>query len=157
MAAQASTPGKKRLLAAASGGGHWIELLRLRPAFDGWDVAYVSMFENYTSAVPGCRYYVVPDASRFDKLALGKVMLKAIGIMLRERPHAIVTTGSAPMLTFLLLGRLMGVKTLWIDSIAQSEELSSSGKVAKRLAHTVLSQWPDVAEAEGIAWGGAVL
>jgi UDP-N-acetylglucosamine:LPS N-acetylglucosamine transferase len=148
---------KKRLLAVASGGGHWIELLRLRQAFEGWDVAYVSMFENYTSAVPGARYYTVPDASRFDKLAFGKVMLKATGIMLRERPHAIVTTGSAPMLAFLLLGRLMGTKSLWIDSIAQAEELSSSGKLAKRLANQAIAQWPAVAEAEGIDCWGAVL
>lgn len=148
---------KKRLLAVASGGGHWIELLRLRPAFADWDVAYVSMFENYTSAVPGARYYTVPDASRFDMLAFGKVMIKAIAIMLRERPHAIVTTGSAPMLAFLLLGRLMGVKSLWIDSIAQAEEMSTSGKLAKRLANTAIAQWPAVAEAEGIECWGAVL
>lgn len=146
-----------RLLVAASGGGHWIELLRLRPAFEGWDVAYVSMFENYVSAVPGARYYTVPDASRFDKLAFPKVFLKALKIMLRERPDAIVTTGSAPMLSFLAIGRAMGAKTLWIDSIAQAEELSSSGKLAKKIAHRTVSQWPDVARKEGVDCWGAVL
>jgi UDP-N-acetylglucosamine:LPS N-acetylglucosamine transferase len=148
---------KKRLLAIASGGGHWIELLRLRPAFEGWDVAYVSMFENYTSAVPGARYYTVPDASRFDKLAFPKVFAKALPIMLKERPDAIVTTGSAPMLAFLLLGKLFGTRTLWIDSIAQAEEMSSSGKVAKKLATKAIAQWPEVARAEGIESWGAVL
>jgi UDP-N-acetylglucosamine:LPS N-acetylglucosamine transferase len=149
--------GRKRLLALASGGGHWIELLRLRPAFDGWDVAYVSMFENYTSAIPGARYYTVPDAHRFDKLAFVKVMAKALPIMLRERPHVIVTTGSAPMLAFLVLARLMGTRTLWIDSIAQAEEMSSSGKLAKRLATKAVTQWPEVAAAEGLDCWGAVL
>lgn len=148
---------KKRLLAIASGGGHWIELLRLRPAFEGWDVAYVSMFENYTSAIPGARYYTVPDASRFDKLAFPKVLARALPIMLKERPHAIVTTGSAPMLAFLLIARLMGTKTLWIDSIAQAEELSSSGKVARKLATKTVAQWPEVARAEGLDSWGAVL
>jgi len=146
-----------RLLAIASGGGHWIELLRLRSAFAGWDVAYVSMFENYVSAVPGARYYTVPDASRFDKLAFPKVALKALRIMLKERPDAIVTTGSAPMLCFLALARLMGAKTLWIDSIAQAEEMSSSGKIAKRLASQAVCQWPEVAKAEGLESWGAVL
>jgi UDP-N-acetylglucosamine:LPS N-acetylglucosamine transferase len=148
---------KKRLLALASGGGHWIELLRLRPAFEGWDVAYVSMFENYTSAIPGARYYTVPDASRFDKLALPKVLAKALPIMLKERPHAIVTTGSAPMLAFLLIAKLMGTKTLWIDSIAQAEEMSTSGKLAKKLATKTVAQWPGVAKAEGLDCWGAVL
>jgi UDP-N-acetylglucosamine:LPS N-acetylglucosamine transferase len=146
-----------RLLAVASGGGHWIELLRLRRAFAGWDVAYVSMFDNYSSAVPGARYYTIPDASRFDKLAFPKVAAKAVRIMLKERPDAIVTTGSAPMLCFLLLARAMRTKTLWIDSIAQAEDMSSSGRVAKTLANVAVAQWPNVAEAEGIPYWGAVL
>lgn len=145
------------LLAIASGGGHWIELLRLRPAFAGWDVTYVSMFDNYRSEIAGARYYTIPDASRFNKAAFLKVVITAFGIMLRERPKVIVTTGSAPMLSFLLLGKLTGAKTLWIDSIAQSEELSSSGRVAKRLATQTISQWPIVAEREGVAHWGAVL
>ena len=149
--------GQPRLLAAASGGGHWIELLRLRPAFEGWDIAYVSMFENYAAAVPGLRLHTVPDASRFDKLAFLKVFLRAVPIMLKERPRAVVTTGSAPMLAFILLGRLMGARTLWIDSIAQAEEMSSSGRLAKRLAHTVVAQWPEVAAREGIPCWGRVL
>jgi UDP-N-acetylglucosamine:LPS N-acetylglucosamine transferase len=148
---------RPRLLAIASGGGHWIELLRLRKAFEGWDTAYVSMFENYVSAVPGARYYTVPDASRFDKMAFPKVAIKALGIMLKERPDAIVTTGSAPMLCFLLLGKLMGVKTLWIDSIAQAEDMSSSGRVAKKLATKAVCQWPNVAQKEGLDCWGAVL
>jgi UDP-N-acetylglucosamine:LPS N-acetylglucosamine transferase len=146
-----------RLLAAASGGGHWIELLRLKRAFEGWDVAYVSMFDNYVSAVPGARYYTVPDASRFDKLAFFKVAVKALRIILKERPDAIVTTGSAPMLWFLLFGRLIGAKSLWIDSIAQAEEMSSSGRIAKKLATVAVAQWPEVARAERIECWGAVL
>jgi UDP-N-acetylglucosamine:LPS N-acetylglucosamine transferase len=100
---------------------------------------------------------VVPDASRFDKFAFLKVGLRAVGIMLKERPQAIVTTGSAPMLCFLLLARLMGCKTLWIDSIAQTEEMSSSGKIAKKLATRVICQWPEVARQEGLEFWGAVL
>lgn len=148
---------KPRLLAVASGGGHWIELLRLRPAFAGFDIAYVSMFENYSSAVPGARLYTVPDASRFDKAAFLKVALRAVGIMAKERPHAVVTTGSAPMLLFILLGRMIGARTLWIDSVAQAEEMSSSGRIARRIAHRTVSQWPDVAAREGVDFWGSVL
>ncbi len=146
-----------RLLAIASGGGHWIQLQRLRPAFAGHDVAWVSMFDNYAAMVPGERYYSIPDASRFDLPAFLPVVAGAIAILLRERPHAIVTTGSAPMLAFLLLGRLIGARTLWIDSIANSERLSTSGRIARRIAHRTLSQWPEVARAEGVGFWGAVL
>jgi UDP-N-acetylglucosamine:LPS N-acetylglucosamine transferase len=146
-----------RLLAVASGGGHWIQLLRLRDAFAGFETAYVSMFENYADAVPGARLYTIPDASRFDKLSFVKVGLKALWIMAKERPRAIVTTGSAPMLSFILLGRLIGARTLWIDSIANAERMSSSGRLARKLAHRTVSQWPEVAAAEGVECWGSVL
>lgn len=148
---------KPRLLALASGGGHWIQLLRLRPAFAGFDVAYVSMFDSYADTVGGARFHRVPDASRFDLKSFTPVFARAVRILKEERPAAIVTTGSAPMLAFILLGRLTGRRTLWIDSIANSERLSSSGRLARRLAHKVVSQWPDVAEREGVECWGRVL
>lgn len=146
-----------RLLALGSGGGHWVQLLRLRPAFEGFEVVYVTMFESYAAAVPGCRLHIVPDASRFDLKGFIPVFWHTFSILLRERPDAIVTTGSAPMLLFLLFGRLLGARTLWIDSIANSERMSSSGRLAKRFAHKVVSQWPEVAAAEGVDCWGAVI
>lgn len=148
---------KPKLLALASGGGHWVQLQRLRPAFDGFETVYVSMFDSYAEQVAGSRYYVVPDASRFEVRSFAPVFAKAVRILLRERPKALVTTGSAPMLAFVLLARFMGVRTLWVDSIANSERLSSSGRLAKWLAHRVVSQWPDVAEREGVGCWGAVI
>lgn len=149
--------GKLKLIALASGGGHWVQLQRLRPAFGEFETVYVSMFESYAEQVAGSRYYIVPDASRFDIKSFAPVFLKAVRILLRERPNALVTTGSAPMLAFVLLARLMGARTLWIDSMANSERLSSSGRLAKRIAHRVVSQWPEVAEREGIECWGAVI
>jgi hypothetical protein len=61
------------------------------------------------------------------------------------------------MLSFILLGRLTGARTLWIDSIANSERMSSSGRLARKLAHRTISQWPEVATAEGVECWGSVL
>ncbi len=99
----------------------------------------------------------MPDASRFDIKSFAPVFFKAVAILVKERPKTLVTTGSAPMLAFVLLARLMGARTLWIDSIANSERLSSSGRLAKKIAHRVVSQWPEVAEREGVACWGAVI
>lgn len=148
---------RPKLLALASGGGHWVQLQRLRPAFKDFETVYVSMFASYAAQVEGSRFYVVPDASRFDLKSFAPVVMRALAIFWKERPRAVVTTGSAPMLAFILLGRLIGARTLWIDSIANSERLSTSGRMAKRLAHTCVSQWPEVAAKEGVPCWGAVL
>jgi UDP-N-acetylglucosamine:LPS N-acetylglucosamine transferase len=148
---------KPKLIALASGGGHWVQLQRLRPAFAEFDTVYVSMFDSYADQVAGSPYYTVPDASRFDVKSFAPVFAKAMWILLKERPRRLVTTGSAPMLAFVLLARLMGARTLWVDSIANSERLSSSGRLAKRIAHRVVSQWPEVAAREGVQCWGAVI
>lgn len=145
------------ILAGASGGGHWIELLRLRPAFAGFDVVYISTFENYAKAVPENRFHAVPDASRFSVRAFLPIFIRAMGILRTERPTAIVTTGSAPMLPFVLLGRLFGVKSLWIDSISSTQHMSMSGRLAKRIATKAIAQWPALADAEGIDYWGKVI
>jgi UDP-N-acetylglucosamine:LPS N-acetylglucosamine transferase len=148
---------RPKLIALASGGGHWVQLQRLRPAFKDFETVYVSMFESYADQVVGNRVYTVPDASRFDLKSFAPVFWRALKVMLRERPQAVVTTGSAPMLAFIVLGRLMGCRTLWIDSIANSERMSSSGRLAKRLANRCISQWPEVAAREGVECWGAIL
>lgn len=146
-----------RLLAIASGGGHWVQLRRLVPAFEGFDVAYVSTFDHYVTQVAGHRYYVVPNASRFELKGFLPGAWRALKILWRERPDAIVTTGSAPMLAFLLLGRMLGARTLWVDSLANPERMSSSGKIARFFAHQTISQWPEVAQREGLRYWGSVL
>ena len=83
---------RPKLIALASGGGHWVQLQRLRPAFEEFETVYVSMFESYAEQVAGSRYYVVPDASRFDLRSFAPVFWRALKIMLRERPRAVVTT-----------------------------------------------------------------
>jgi UDP-N-acetylglucosamine:LPS N-acetylglucosamine transferase len=148
---------RARLLAIASGGGHWVQLQRLCPAFEGFEVTFVSTFDHYVTQVDGHRFYVVPNASRFELKGFLPGMWRALKILCRERPDAIVTTGSAPMLAFLLLGRMIGAKTLWVDSLANPERMSSSGRLARKIAHQTVSQWPEVADAEHVGYWGSVL
>lgn len=145
------------LLAAASGGGHWIELLRVRPAFEGWNVVYVSTFDTHASELSSERLRTLPDATRFQKWALVRAAMRALVVVAQERPDAIVTTGSAPMLMLILFGRLFGARTLWIDSIAQSEEMSLSGRIARYVAHKCVVQWPSVTRHKSVEYWGSVI
>jgi UDP-N-acetylglucosamine:LPS N-acetylglucosamine transferase len=143
-----------KILAIASGGGHWVQLLRLRPAFEGAEVVYASVHPSTRDEVPGHRYYAFKDASRKNKLAFIPVTVRMLWIVLRERPRVIVTTGAGPALVCIAIGRLLGARTLWIDSIANCRELSMSGKAATRVAHKCVSQWRDVARASGLEYWG---
>ena len=148
---------RPRLLAVASGGGHWVQLLRLRPAFEDARVTYVTVRRSYASDVPGEDLRVVPDATRWNKFKLLLMAAKILWIVLAVRPDVVISTGAAPGHFAIRFGRLVGARTCWIDSIANAEELSLSGRKIRRHATKVLSQWADVAEAEGVEHAGSVL
>lgn len=147
----------KRILAIASGGGHWVQLLRLRPAFEGCRVAFVTVNPAYRSDVGDASFYVVNDATRWDKAGLVRMALRLVFVLLRERPHVIVSTGAAPGFFAIRLGKLLGARTVWLDSIANVERLSLSGEKIGRHADLWLTQWPHLARPGGPIYTGAVL
>lgn len=147
----------RRILAVASGGGHWVQLLRLRPAFEGQRVAYATVRAEYRQDVPGSRLFVIPDATRWSKLALVRQAATLAWIMLRVRPHVVISTGAAPGYFAIRLGRLVGARTCWIDSIANVEHLSMTGQIIGKHAHLWLTQWPHLATPNGPACVGSVL
>lgn len=147
-----------RILAVASGGGHWTQLKRLRPAFEGLDVVYVSVLAGNREDVPNCRYYTVMDASRAEKLNFLILVTQCLYVLVRERPNVVITTGSAPGFVMVALAKtIFRARTMWIDSIANSEELSLSGRQAGRFADVWLTQWPTLARDDGPRFWGAVL
>lgn len=148
---------KPKLLAIASGGGHWVQLLRLLPAFDGCDVAFVTVNDAYRSQVPDHRFYSITDATRWNKLKLVTMALHLAWIVLKERPDVAISTGAAPGYVGLRLARMLGARIIWIDSIANVEELSLSGKRIGRYAHLWLTQWPHLAQPAGPRYYGGVL
>lgn len=147
---------KVRVLAVASGGGHWIQLLRLRPAFSQCDVTYVSTSRDGGVGLDA-PYLYVPDANLDKPVRLSIVALHIFWLLLKQRPEVILTTGAAPGFLAIVIGRLLGSRTIWIDSIANSEQLSTSGKYARKVAHVCLTQWEHLADEAGALYWGAVL
>ena len=147
----------RKLVAVASGGGHWVQLLRLAPAFAGCKVVYVTVHQSYRAQVQGHIFYAIPDATRWGKVKLIRVLLRLAWIMLKEKPEVIISTGAAPGYFALRLGRFLGAKTIWIDSIANAEELSLSGLKIGRYADLWLTQWPHLARSEGPHYAGSIL
>lgn len=132
-------------------------MLRLRPAFRGYEVVYVTVDARSAASVPESRVHVVVDSNQNTRLRLLWGGLAMLRILLRERPDVVISTGAAPGFLAVMLGRLLGARTLWIDSIANAERLSLSGRLAGPWADLWLTQWPHIAVADGPAFRGAVL
>ena len=155
-----------RVMAIASAGGHWIQLMRLRPAWRGLKVSYVSTdpglevvlkrdAEEYGDIIDG--FFAVGDANKTEKVRLLRQLVQLFWVFAKTRPDVVITTGAAPGYFALRLGRLFGARTIWIDSIANAEELSLSGKMARKHADLWLTQWQHLETPDGPKYLGAVI
>lgn len=134
-----------------------MELIRLAPAFEGHDVAFATVDEAYRSETGSARFYTVRDVTRWDKLRWMQAIVKLAWILMRERPDVVVSTGALPGYFALRLAKRFGARTVWLDSIANVEELSMSGQKIGRHADLWLTQWPHLAGTNGPFYRGTVL
>jgi UDP-N-acetylglucosamine:LPS N-acetylglucosamine transferase len=153
------TPSETRpvILAVSSGGGHWVQMQRLSRAFEGAEVHYATTDASVAAAIGPAHVHVFPDANKDTPLRLLMALVRIAWIVLRVRPDVVVSTGAAGGFLAIRIGRMIGARTMFIDSIANARELSISARLALGVADRVLSQWPRVAEHAGAEYRGAVL
>lgn len=148
---------KKKLLAISSGGGHWIQLLRIRPAFEGCDVVFATVRDGYREDVGVDGFHVVPDSNRWNKLAMLRCAIGVFFLVLRVRPDVVVSTGAAPGFFGVRFGKWLGARVIWVDSVANAEELSMSGRKAGSFVDLWLTQWQHLAAEGGPRYFGSVI
>ena len=127
------------------------------PAFEEGRITYVTVRKEYASVVPGERFLCINDATRWGKVPLLLLAMRIVWVLLCERPDVVITTGAAPGFFAVMFGKFIGARTIWLDSIANVDEMSKSGKMAGRYADLWLTQWPHLAEAGGPEYAGTVL
>lgn len=138
---------KVRVCLAASAGGHASALIKLQKCWEGMDcfsVTTSSLVEKQFAKFG--RVYVVNESNRQHPVEVLKTIARCMKITLTERPTVIISTGAAVGCIMALLSRATGARIVWIDSIANTERLSLSGRLVKPFADLILTQWPDVAK-----------
>jgi UDP-N-acetylglucosamine:LPS N-acetylglucosamine transferase len=148
---------KKTILAISSGGGHWKQLMKIQSAFKDHNTIYATVDKGSQKDLTHSTLYTLPDANRNSLVAIAHLAIKLTWILLMTRPNVVVTTGAAPGYFAIRLGKLLGAKTIFIDSIANANQLSMSASLAVPHADITLSQWQEVAQENGIQYWGAVL
>lgn len=122
---------------------------------DGFRAALTKEAQQKRQPPPG--YWVVPEANRKQKLKLVGQLLKLVFIILTIRPDVIVTTGASVGYFAIRLGKLCGARCVWVDSIANAEEMSLSGRMIGPHADLWLTQWEELSTPDGPEYRGAVL
>lgn len=150
-----------RLVVGAFAGGHVNELLTLLQAAKGlWPVEPCAFVTTMTIAVRTFdagdrRVMVLGEGDRTKPLQSIAVFFRAAWAAIALRPSVVVTTGSMPLAMFCLWSRLLGSRIVWIDSVAQVDEMSLSGRIVKPFADLCLVQWEHLTKRyEGTRYAG---
>lgn len=137
---------KFRVLIASSSGGHLTEVLQLKRLLDATTHLFVTedlpLTRRLLKGKP-CRFVRPNGQNRnwtFWKNFLMNWLL-AVPVLVRFRPHAIVTTGSHTALPFCYLGKLMGCKIIFILSFCRIDSKAAAATAVYPIADQFFVQW----------------
>jgi len=148
----------KKILAVASSGGHWMQLLRITKSLENkFEVCYVSTIPDRESSTGGQSFQLINDFSRTNAIKIVTAFIQAIRIVRSEKADVIITTGAAPGLVMVFVGWLFRKQTIWIDSLANVEHLSLSGRIASLFVSRTYTQWKGLQDGRKIVFAGNIL
>lgn len=133
-----------KLCFAASSGGHYEQLMMLKPLMERYDSFVLTEKTQYQAKAKGEKTYYVGQINRKEKTVLLKMVLngfRCLGIFIKERPDVIICTGVLAMLPMCLLMKLFGKKLIYIESFAKVTSATESGKLLYRFADQFYVQW----------------
>lgn len=137
----------KKILMAASSGGHLEEILALKALKDRYETALITERTDYKVNFWQERVYLMPQVNRRELKSLIQyigVFFRTLSILRREKPDAVLSTGAMVAFPALLLGRMMGIKTIFIECMFNVDQPTLTGKLAYRFADLFIVQWEEM-------------
>ena len=141
--------GTKKICFAASSGGHFEQLMMLKPLMEKYESVIVTEHTGYKVNVGEEKTYYLCQVNREEKSCFFKLFYNAIlsfGIYLRERPDIIICTGVLAMIPLCLICKLFGKKLIYIESFAKVTSPTLSGKFLYKFADRFYVQWSQMLE-----------
>jgi UDP-N-acetylglucosamine transferase subunit ALG13 len=89
-------------------------------------------------------YYVVDP-----NISIIRNLLRSIWIVLKERPRIVFSTGAGLAASICYFSKLLGAKIIYVESLAQVDEKSSTGRLIYPIADLFFVQWPELAAKYG--------
>ena len=136
-----------RVAFVASSGGHLEELSKLRAIEKMYDCFLVTEKSDFMINDFCERKYLVPKMSRKQITFIPKfiwLFIRTIQIMAKEKPDFVITTGALIAYPFCVVGKLMGIKVVYIESFARIDEPSLTGKLVYNLSDLFMVQWEEM-------------
>jgi UDP-N-acetylglucosamine:LPS N-acetylglucosamine transferase len=133
----------QEVLLVASNGGHLLELMQLADLWPQERRHWVTF--QTTDAMPllaGEKTTWAHHPTNRNPTNLIRNLGLALRIVRSREVQAIVTTGAGVSVPFAIVGRMRGVKVVYIESMARITSPSLTGRLVYPFADTFIVQWP---------------
>ena len=126
----------KKILFISSTGGHLSEMLKLKPMFKKYDYhiitekdkSTVKLKEEYNDKIDYLVYGTKDKLfTYFFKFIFNS--FKSLYYLIKIKPNYIITTGAHTAVPICILSKLFNIKIIYIETIANSETKTLTGKI----------------------------
>ncbi len=141
---------KNKICLISSSGGHFEQLLCLRPLSEKNDVFIVTEKTKYNKKDKKIDHYVM-QVNRKEPLFLIKMLgifIKSLVIFFIEKPDVVISTGVLSAIPMLMIGHFFKKKVIYIESFAKITSPTMTGKLIykKHIADRFYVQWESMKE-----------
>ena len=129
----------------SSTGGHLLQLVALRDAFEGFERVWVTFDAGDSRALLAGEEVVhaYSPTNRNARNLLRNVRL-AFRVVPRMRPAVVVTTGAGVAVPFAWVGRLFGARVVYVESLTRIERPSLTYRLIRPVVSRTYVQWPEL-------------
>lgn len=135
---------KVKICFAASSGGHYEQLMMLKPLMDKYDSFVLTEWTEYNAEIKGIKTYYLKQVNRKEKTFFGRMIKNSIlslKIFLKEKPDLIICTGVLATIPMCLVTKAARKKLIYIESFAKVNSPTETGKLLYRFADQFYVQW----------------
>jgi beta-1,4-N-acetylglucosaminyltransferase len=135
-----------KILLISSTGGHFQALQRLYGFWRKHDCCWVTFKNNSTELILNNEnvYWAYSPTNRNLPNLIRNFWL-AWQVIQKERPQLVLSTGAGVAVPFIILAKLTGIKTVFVESFTRVEELSLSARLVMPFLDVIYVQWEQLA------------
>lgn len=140
-----------------SHGGHLTEILYLMDAFEGHEILFIT-YDNFRTRDLDYKKYLLENIGT-NPIKMSKAFLEIWKILRNEKPEMIISTGSEIAIPAFLIGKILSIKTVFIESWCRVKTRSGTGRIVYPFSDLFLVQWPELLKLYGnkARYEGAVI
>jgi len=133
---------------AASTGGHYEQLLMLKPLMDKYNSILITEKVDYnTTRTDSGKMYFLKQVNRKERLFPVYMLInifRSLKIFLKEKPDIIITTGVLSMIPISIIAKIFRKKLIYIESFAKITAPTLTGKFLYQFADQFYVQWEEL-------------